>query len=51
MANVDTNDKAKDQLLKLFKQRQKARVEKNGIIIGECYKTEGRWNWYIDSEA
>lgn len=51
MTNTATNQDAKDRLLKLFKNKLPGRVEKNNIIIGEVYKIDGRWNWYLDTEA
>ena len=48
---VPTNERAKTELLKLFKQRLTARIEKNGIVIGEVYKIDARWNWYLDTDA
>jgi len=51
MATVKTNQAATKELLKLFKNRLKARVEINNTIIGEVYKQGNRWNWYIDIDA
>lgn len=51
MTIVSTNEAAKEILLKLFKQRLKARVEKNKIIVGEVCKIDTRWTWYIDIQA
>ena len=51
MTIVSTNEAAKEIILKLFKQRLKARVEKNKIIVGEVCKTDTGWTWYIDIQA
>jgi hypothetical protein len=51
LQKVQTNEAAKLALIKKHKERLTARVEINGITIGEVYKSNGHWNWYIDSEA
>ena len=52
MNTVPTNEDAKRELLKLHKQRLTARVETDAKeVIGESYKSEGKWVWYIDTEA
>lgn len=51
MTNAATNTEAMEKLINLFNKKQTARVEKAGIKIGEVYKSNGKWNWYIDTEA
>lgn len=41
----------KDKLMRLFKSRTAAKAEKDNTTIGECYKSDDRWNWYIDMDA
>jgi hypothetical protein len=39
------------EIKRLFKNRLSARVEKDNIVIGEVYKSDSNWNWYLDTEA
>jgi len=48
---LPTNNAVMEQIIKLFKQRLDARAEKDGIVIGEVYKINGKWNWYLDTQA
>ena len=48
---ITTQTTLQNEVLKLFKNKQQARIEKDNIIIGEVYKQDGRWQWYLDIEA
>lgn len=53
MQPISSNKECADFLKKKSEQRLVARIEKNGIVIGESYKSDSDTNyyWYIDIDA
>lgn len=55
MATVSTIQQVRSLIMKNYWRRTEARAEVNkdgdSITIGETYKKDGVWQWYIDMEA
>lgn len=55
MTTVSTIQEVRSLIMKNYYRRTEARAEVNkdgeNITIGEAYKKDGNWQWYVDMEA
>lgn len=53
MMSATTSEQVKAMINRCFREKRDCRVEKDGVVIGETYKSPdtGKWCWYLDTGA